>query len=488
MKNKTLKKMMALGLAGVMMLGMSTTAFAANGVNTNTADTKTMNIPITQTLYFKNAEASDVYEPNLYYAYTITPGQAGATVKDHAGVSASVKAGDMRAFGLQTTTGTKDFGINFSSDHKTVKADAEGKSAVTKKVTVLCDGSKILSDDNVIIPGVYRYIITQTTTAAQKNAVGVVEVGAQDKTLVLDITIDNEGNIVGSVIQKPVTPDNDNPNVDNSEDADGDGVEDDKTDVTDDENGKVTGFGDPDEPDDPSNPFGNEDPKDTTPDDPTKPAGDQQDPTDQQTKATTATELPAFYDMYTTYNVTVTKAVTGGMGDKANYFPFQTDISNSIHGAAFTYSVTDNGSKAVEATKKQLEANGVKTLGSASATVADGLQLKDAGKINLIGVPSSTSANVSVLANEFNNTGDTYKVTATDFGIAAETNLATQTASTGATAASFKDDTANTTFTVTNNLEAISPTGVALRFAPYLIMLAGACFLLLVSRRRRVED
>lgn len=471
------KKLLALLLAAMMVLG-TVSALA----DPATVDT-TFDVPITQTLYFKNVEASKVYEPNLYYTYTITPGEAGATVKDHAGNQVTVKAGDMRGFGLTTATGSVDFGINFSSDHKLVQAAADGKAAVTKKVTVSFDGSKILSADDIVVAGVYRYIITQTTSTTQKNNVGVTEVGTQDKTLVLDVYVKNTGEVPGAVILDPNT--DDNPDVDNSGDPNSDGSEDNK----DDKEGKTTGFGDPEGDDD----FEEEDPADVTPDDPTKPAGDEDDPDTQKTKFTTPSELPNYYDLYTTYNVTVAKEVTGDMGDKANYFPFQTDISNSIPGAAFTYSVTNNGSKNVAETKAQLIATaGTKTLGSATATVADGFAIKHEGKINLIGVPSviSTTDNVSILANEFNNTENQYKVTATNFGIAADTPVNKETATTGTTAASFKDDTANTTFTVTNKLDNISPTGVVLRFAPYFAMMVGGIALLIVffTRRRKEEE
>lgn len=495
---KTLKKILALALATMMVLAMGTVAFADNGITTNAA--KTMNIPITQTMYFKNAEGSQVYEPNLYYTYGITPGAEGATVKDHAGNQVTVKAGDMRAFGAADATTEVEFGINFSSDHKLVTAAVDGKAAVTKKVTVVFNGEALTTgtthkemvngvetDVADITPGVYRYIITQKTSTDQKKAVGVTEVGTDtDKTLVLDVYVQADGTVGGAAMHEPnADPSNpDNPSVDNSNDPNKDGNKDEK----DDENGKTTGFGDPEDPSDPNNPFGDEDPKDTTPDDPTKPAGDEDDPNTQQTKFSTPTNLPTYYDLYTTYNVIVTKEVTGKMGDKSNFFPFQADISNSIPGAAFTYSVTDNATNK-DATKTQLVANaGTKTLGSATATAADGLAIKHGGKINLIGVPSSTAANVSVLVNEFNNTADQYKVTATDFGITADSILNASRATTASTPASFKDDDANTTFTVTNKLDEVSPTGVVLRFAPYLAMLGAGLLIVLVARRKKSEN
>jgi hypothetical protein len=517
---KSLKKIIVLALVVMMTAAMTITAMADNGVNTNTATDKTkMDIPVTQSLFFKNADGSDVYEPNLYYTYTITPGREGATVIDHNGVSASVKAGDMRGFTGKTAdtaenkAETFSFGINFSSDHAKVTASADGKAYITKKVVVSFDGSKLQTkvgvddkgtadtadDEDVyaVTPGVYRYIITQTLSADDKNAVGVEEQGTPDKDVVLDITVNADGQVVGSVIHETVDPDDDNPSVDNGdEDGDGDPT---NNPATDDEDEKGTGFG----PTDPDDDFHPEDPKDTTEDDPTKPADDKKDPVDDEdnplqttTDTKTASDFPGFYDLYTTYDVTVTKDVTGGMGDKSNYWPFQLDITNSIPGAAFDYKITDNAGKNLDVTKKQLAAAttadataGAKTLGSATATVADGLELKHGGKVTLIGVPSNLTAGseVSVKANEYNNTADGYKVTATDFGIAADTALASGAATAASTAASFKNATAATTFTVTNKLESISPTGVVMKVAPFASMFAAGIILIAIVRRRKDE-
>ena len=42
--------------------------------------------------------------------------------------------------------------------------------------------------------------------------------------------------------------------------------------------------------------------------------------------------------------------------------------------------------------------------------------------------------------------------------------------------------------TYENNLTEVSPTGVVLRFAPYLAMLAAGLVIVLVARRKKNED
>lgn len=214
---------------------------------------------------------------------------------------------------------------------------------------------------------------------------------------------------------------------------------------------------------------------------------------DGTTDGTTSTEFLA--DQYYTYNLTISKTVSGDNYAKATHeFPFTVIFTNEEIEKDILLKTTETG------TVDDFDhAKGAPTWSGIA-------KLKDSGSIKYIGIPVGTDVEVY----ETNDmSGTTYKVTTT------RTNATTQTATdamvvAGSTPTSAEpqeatkandqstksviDTTINTkdandhAIAITNTLVTISPTGVVLRIAPYVMILAAGIFLLLISRRRKAAE
>lgn len=205
--------------------------------------------------------------------------------------------------------------------------------------------------------------------------------------------------------------------------------------------------------------------------------------TDKTSGFDVASETKAKEDKYTTYNVTLKKMVSGSLGDKTHEFPFEITVSNN----SLTYFY------------KETEGEGAATVANAAPmtnTALSGITLKDKDMLYLFGL----SPKATVAYTERNDTADTYQVqvstetAATNvssngthaFAAAAITDYDTVNSNEAAnTQETLSDD--NKAITFTNTLNAISPTGVVLRFAPYIIMAGIAVVLLVLAARRRKD-
>lgn len=525
---KNIKKIGALVLALVLVLSLTATAFAADGDtpnsnyngsgegNTNLAkQTNVTEVSITKDIVLYNAEASSIYTPNVTYTYEVAPAGTAATGTQVTGIilndtndphkttTVTVKNGVAGGVKLATTTGgTGAASINLvfapGTDLDTATPLRENVGATTSNATAAKTSKNIYIqfDPSAIYgttephgtAGIYRYKITDTTSRDTLAAAGILrndDYDASYKTLYLDVylknAVDGSGNVTGLevygyVLFKSGTADTDFQYVNGST-----------------ETYKLTGFN-----------------------------------VDSELGATSGSTTPVISDQYHTYNLKVTKTTTGALADKSHYFPFNIDVTQASGDTATKVYVTySNASDVKNGSTAVTTATGTDLAVGGTATNFTG-KLKNGGEFKLTGIPtfitynSSTpfaySATTYATANakETNDTYDTYVATAT---VDAETTTNVQLSYKADSSATVADTTASahnavlsptgdatlktalivdgkdTSDTVvgnsidfTNTLDAISPTGVVLRVAPYAFMLATGMFLLLVSRHRRKDE
>ena len=185
-------------------------------------------------------------------------------------------------------------------------------------------------------------------------------------------------------------------------------------------------------------------------------------------------------DVYTTQNLFIDKTTTGTMADVENDFPVALTFT-AASGVTATpkIDVVLAGNGALTGTASDAVGTYIAFATSMSGTVRGG------SSIYLKGIPEGAKASLV----ETNNTSDSYKVKAG--ATAGAEDLLTEAivaagADSGATTAQTLE--AKKEIYITNTLNAISPTNVVMRFAPYLFILGGAVMLLIVSRRRRSEE
>ena len=430
MKKNLLSKLIAVIIAIVLMATASLTAFAA-GIGNGTITSTDTSVTIPKSISLKNSSQGSYYGPAITYSYSIAPvaPPSGTTITDAStGTTLPVQAGIANGATLGGS-GT----VAFANPAYTItNLDDEGVES-TQNITVNVDLTKFTT------PGIYRYVITDTTAIADLYDAGIVRPNDYDTTRFLDVYIrynaDSTALVVGGYTLLKTNA----------------GTADVAT-------SKDTGFNRASE----------------------APTG--------------GTEKT---DVYRSYNIRVEKHVQGTMGDRINDFPFTATIGNNGGQTYYYGKGTDAAS-----------------LSQSSATTQN-FTLRDGEAFYIRGL----SPHATIAYTETNNTVETYKVTimgknttsgsgwtlltaAADeqkpiapngtmsltAGAITNYDTANRRAASGADAATVATEATVTNYRdveYINLLGAVSPTGLALRFAPFIILFIGGSALAIIFTRRK---
>lgn len=435
---KNIKKILAVLLAVMMVAALSVTALATgansdgtlNDDNGITADTNVINIA--KQIVFVNAENTNVREPNIVYTYTIATTAPGtAKITDKNSIEGTVKAGPLAAVTGATTAITST--ITFADTNTKVEATANGTNSASKYATFTFDASKFKTGDPAVLtPGIYRYKITESCNPT-KASVGITEAGTFNPDRFLDVYVKwNDARTALEVYGYALFEGSETQSIKSDELSSGD------------VSMKSKGYVD----------------------------------TDTNASDTNHADV----DVYTTQNLHISKVTTGSLADKTWDFPVTitfTKASGLSDGIKMDFTVSGDGTL----TKTGTDTNSVDYV---TMDVALNGTVDDEAVINITGIPAGSTVSMT----EQNTTPDTYKTKAgtTSGGtdLLAEAIIAIG-GTTGATSTQTFTTTQN--IYLTNTLEAISPTGVVMRFAPFAIILAAGMMLLVLSRKsRKAED
>lgn len=462
-----MKKLTLIMVAILLTIAMCGSAFALDTQQDGTGESGTTisTLLVPKDIVLFNTTAQDIYEPNITYTYTLAtqnPG-TGTTVTDKNSMTATVKTGvaglvtiqGANGSGASGTAGTSAslvFGDDTSagSDTNTEGATVTSSSNVaTRDITVAFNPAALKTGDPLSYPtdaaGIYRFKLTDTTTAAALTAAGIERDPDYDPVRYMDVYVEwandehTEMRVFGWVLYKTT----------NGTDS-ADGTTSIVYDGTDGTTGiKVTGYN-----------------------------------VDSEMLDNDSTS-----DEYHTYNMTVTKTTTGSMADLNHEFPVSVAFANAnVKSLADFYSTGDFQNAALA-----LDANGAYAV---NADFSAAPSVKNGDTFTFVGLPAGTTFQIA----EKNDTVDSYKVTILDDtmdaymkGTATDGILIASGSDTGLTTAAALGNLNGSAYEsedikITNKLDAISPTGYVIRFAPYVIILVIGVFLMVAAKRQYKND
>lgn len=192
----------------------------------------------------------------------------------------------------------------------------------------------------------------------------------------------------------------------------------------------------------------------------------------------TAAKSKGFTNTYTTYNLTLTKDVTGNQGNRDKYFRFEVTIANAVAGTKYTVTVPEGLSQNDLEGNDQMNDVNKAELEATGGTVTAIYYLKDGQSITIQGLTPATTYAISEAS--YAADGYTTKYQIDSNGEQTANSFTAQT----------MGDTSHTV-TFTNDKEGTVPTGILLETAPYLILgavVVAGLVVLFATRRRRSRE
>ena len=444
---RTLRKTCALIISMVMLLAIGGTVMADEDMDgeggvigefttPDVATTQDKTVKIYKEITAYNPETCEVNAPAITFTYTITHDTtlAGADIWDassHHDPAANVNAKTKEGVGTPTITGTAAGVLALVPGTDKLDASVNGTA---NRFPLTIDFSGIDFTTAGTGAGVYRYQIDETTTEATKNASGIKE-GEVANTLFIDVYVNGAGDVYGYVLFTNRTGAIDARTGDDAAAASA---------------GKTEGF-----------------------------VGAEADgqPYDPAVATSTA-------DKYYTFNLEVEKEVVNDTYTQNNHheFPFTITLANT----AVTANVLPIMTVGQYATQAALTAGPI--AGTWLPTIGH------TGKITYVGIPTGTTVtiketnDVTGVTYESHSTNADTEAASKDIATGVDSNTATVNC--GATALSAATENHTTTASkqvkFTNTLKQISPTGIIIRSAPYLLLFAvGAVLFILIRHGKK---
>jgi hypothetical protein len=279
--------------------------------------------------------------------------------------------------------------------------------------------------------GIYRYVVTQAAIDSEAAQLGILneQHNALAEQRYMDLYVNDQGKVVAAVLAE-------------------DGAQ---------LNGTLYGEENDLQKDGSfSNHFGDTD----TPDDPN---------TDEPEDKTRA------------HTIELSKVLDGAMADASEDFNFEVTVTYDVPGSTMdvsgaTFSIKKNGAQVDSA-----------NIGGTAKVALKG------GEQAVVTVPN----NMTVKVRETTNANEGYKITSTATGFNGDYTKVTDAASdANGTSGLVKGEgvgngegtiSGDVTMQYTNSRDKISPTGIAMRYAPFLLILIAGIAVLVVSRRRKAE-
>ncbi len=382
----------------------------ANGVNGVYGAGNSISIEKQILVANTDTAVTTVYGPSVTYSYSIAAASVGTQTVSDGTNTAVVKAGIMSAVDAASKT------ISFTSNAVTLSS---GKNTVSSSFTLTFTPATFGA------PGIYRYVITDTTDATTLSGAGIMRASNYQTAYYLDVYVVYTENA-------DKTPENLMIN--------GYALLKENTDISSSAQ-KQSGYS--------------------------------------ETQGLTGSEntwslTAGSMDSYQTYNVQITKTVEGNMADATHDFSF---IARDGNNAALTHCYHGLAASASDATTQASGEVPQFTLHHGQSYWLVGLNQNQQVQIT----ETNDTNDTYQMQVKLNSTVDTAAAS-----IAKDETISSQPHAVAAVATGGVTDQA-LAFEFIAGLTTVSPTGLVVRVLPYAVLLGFAFFFMLVSKKRRDE-